>query len=201
VGVPVFDLVREARDGVAPFDTRATTFAIAGIDNTGSVYASGGPDGATSWRWDRGTGVTTALRGVDGRVVSVRNGRRIVVAQGSGAQTRTTIGTLDPSGTFRPESTLRGPLTIWSPDDKMVAHASRERSSVVQVRSGTGERVLGLPGDVDVRSLVWEDEDDLLLWVADTAHRVSLLRCRTSDAGCEIALGSFGPDAALPRRP
>ena len=140
VRVPVFDLERDVHDGVASFDTRADTFEITGIDNTGSVYASGGPDGATSWRWDHATGMTTALRGVDGRVVSVRNGHRIVVARGSGASTRTTIGTLDATDTFRPESTLTGPLATWSPDDKMVAHASRDRSGVVEVRTSTDER-------------------------------------------------------------
>lgn len=197
VRVALFDLSREVRVGVASFDTRSEGFDLVGIDRTGSLYATSATE---SWRWDPSTGVTRALRGVDGRLVSVRGDGRVVVASGSGTATRTTIGSLDASDTFRAQSTVTGALTRWSPDDVLLAHATGDGRHVA-VRTGAGERELAVPQDVTVRDLVWEDEDDLLLWVVDDLDHGSMLRCRTADGGCEVALTSFGPDASLPARP
>jgi hypothetical protein len=196
VRVAVFDLRREVRAGVATFDTPSRGFELVGVDNRAGVYGAGA---GRSWRWDRGTGVTTALRGVHGGVVSVRGDGRVVVASGRGTATRTTLGSLDASYRFWPESAVTGDHTTWSPDHALLAGSPDDRT--VTVRDGKDVRLLGLPHDVTVHGLVWEDEDDLLVWVLEGGNRGSLLRCRTSDGGCEIALTPFGPDAALPHRP
>ncbi len=197
VRVQVFDLRKDVRGGIATFDSRDDGFELVGIDNQGVVYGQAPPSSkstGSAWRWDPATGETRALHGVVGSVVSVRGDGRMVVASGTGASNRTSIGTLDGSLTFQPRSTVTGRQTLWSPDDAIAATLSGDRATI-RVDTGTRERLLGLPSMVTVRSMVWEDEADLLVWVVDVGQHGSLLRCRTRDGRCEVALAAFGPDA------
>ena len=202
VRVQVFDLRQETRGGLAVFESPEGRFELTGIDDHGAVYAyqtpaSGSP--AVAWRWDPATGRRHTLHGIDGSPVSVRGDGRIVVTRRTAGTWRTSIGTLDASLTFRPGRTVTGAYALWSPDDAMVALLSSDRTTV-RVDTGDRDRLLGVPGMVKVRDLVWEDEDDLLVWVVDNVNHGSLLRCHTADGRCEVALTPFGPDAALPTR-
>ncbi len=200
--VQVFDLRKEVRARIVTFDSAEDNFQLTGIDDDGAVYAEQSPGTGSpkaDWRSDPDTGETTTLNGIDGSVVSVRGDGRLVVAVRTGITWRATIGRLDRSHTFRPEATVTGAQALWSPDDALVASISSDKATV-RVGAGSRERLLGVPSMVTVRGMVWEDEDDLLVWVVDTGSRGSLLRCHAGDGRCELALAPFGPDAALPVR-
>lgn len=207
VSVQLFDLRAQRPVAIASFKAPAnvccSAFGIAGIDNGGSIYALGSEAGSASrlnyWRWDRTTGRMTRLHGLGGVITSVRGDGSLVVSLTAGGVDRSVLGTLDATGTFQPGATVSGQLVTWSSDGSKVVHVATDGE--VQVRSGSHETRMRLPADARVRTLVWEEDDELLLRVADTHGLGWVLRCRAIDGRCEIALRGAGSGTTLPVRP
>ena len=209
VQVQLFDMTTLRPVAIASFDTPAnvccSAFSIAGIDNGGSIYALGSAAGAQSrvtyWRWDRDTGRMTRLRGLGGTIQSVRGNGDLVVQRIAGGTTRDVLGSVDRSGTFHASTSVTGAMATWSPAGDRVVYAPERGPLAVLVRAGGQTTRMRLPTDIRVRTLVWEDDTELLLRVADRDGLGWVLRCRATDGRCEIAVRESGTGTTLPVRP